>query len=45
MKMQTQQIVVDTPVGRGQEEATTNRGNRSKLDADIDMFPDIEIKM
>jgi hypothetical protein len=44
-KMQTQQIIVDAPVGKGQEEATTSRGKKSKPDADIDMFPDTEIKM
>jgi hypothetical protein len=44
-KMQTQQVVVDAPVGKGQEEATTSRGKKSKPDADIDMFLDPEIKM
>jgi hypothetical protein len=44
-KMQTQQVVVDAPVGKGQEEATTSRGKKSKPDADIDMFLDPEINM
>ena len=43
--MQTQQVVVDAPVGKVQEEATTSRGKKSKPDADIDMFLDTEIKM
>jgi hypothetical protein len=44
-KMQNQQVIVDAPIGKGQEEATTSRGKKSKLDADIDMFPDPELKM
>jgi hypothetical protein len=44
-KMQTQQVVVDSLVGKGQEESTTSRGKKSKPDADIEMFPDTKIKM
>jgi hypothetical protein len=43
--MQTHSIVFDAPVGKGQEEATTSRGKKSKPDANIDMFLDTEIKM
>jgi hypothetical protein len=43
--MKTQQIVVDTPAGEGQEESTTSRGKRSKPNVDIDMFLDPKIKM
>jgi hypothetical protein len=44
-KKQTQQIPVDTPVDENQEKSTTNRGKRSKLDAEIEMFPDAEIEV
>jgi hypothetical protein len=43
--MQTQQIPVDTPADKGQVEATTSRGKRSKPDVDIDVFHDTEINM
>jgi hypothetical protein len=36
--MQTQQVVVDAPIGKGQEEDTTSRGKKSKPNADIDIF-------
>jgi hypothetical protein len=38
--MQIQQVIVDYPVGKAQEEATTSRGNKSKPNVDIDMFLD-----
>jgi hypothetical protein len=43
--MQTQQTFGDVPVGKGQEEATTSRGKKSKPDEDIDIFLNPEIKM
>jgi hypothetical protein len=50
-KKQTQQILVDTPVDENQEKATTSRGKKPKLDAEIEnvsdaeVFSDIDIKM
>jgi hypothetical protein len=45
IKKQTQHIPIDTPVDDIQEEAMTNRGKISKLDAEIEMFSDADIKM
>jgi hypothetical protein len=44
-KKQTQQIHVDTPIEEIHDKATTNRGKQSKLDAEIEMFPDAEIEV
>ena len=50
-KKQTQKIPVDTLVDENQDKATTNKGKRSKLDVEIEMFldaemfPNIDIKM
>ena len=44
-KLQTQQTIGDFPVGKDHEEATTSRGKKSKLDKDIDIFPNPDIKM
>jgi hypothetical protein len=44
-KKKTQQIPTDTPVEENHDKATTSRGKRSKLDAEIEMFLDAQIEV
>jgi len=44
-KKQTRHIPDDTLVDDIQEEAMTNKGKKPKLDAEIEMFSDVDIKM